>query len=91
MSEAQRYEGALYRAPKEKKKKNPQEIWTEVVSDAAANVASAPLTLRSFIGNLNGYGNVPRNEKKFANFVKNSLNVRNDKVPNLLFNYCSQI
>jgi len=87
ISEAQRYEGKLYKAPKQKVKRNPQEIWTQVVEDAVAEAASAPAALRSFIGNLNGYGNVPRNEKKFGNFVKNSLNVRSDKTIKDLWDY----
>lgn len=89
VSEAQRYEGKLYKPKAAKSKKNPQEIWTEVVEKAASDISSAPQPLRQFLGNLTGYGNVPRNEKKFINFVKNSLNVRSDKVTSELWAYLS--
>jgi len=61
-----------------------------VVERAAENAASAPSNLRSFVGNLMGFGNVPRNEKKFLNFAKNSLNVRLDKVASELWSYLLQ-
>ena len=87
ISEAQRYEGKLKMAPKQKVKRNPQEIWTHVVEEAVEDAANAPAALRSFVGGLNGYGNVPRNEKKFGSFVKNSLNVWSDATIKALWDY----
>lgn len=90
ISEAQRYEGKLYRPPKEKTKKNPQEIWTEVVEGAASDVRSAPTALQPFVGKLADYGNVPRNERKFINFVKNSMNIRSESTVSELWAYLSE-
>ncbi|KAK7238887.1 hypothetical protein SO694_00026060 [Aureococcus anophagefferens] len=56
MSEAERYEGHLYQAPKKR---------------SAQDASLAPLLPR-----LAALDNVPRNEKKFKNFVGNSLNLR---------------
>jgi cell growth-regulating nucleolar protein len=91
VSEAQRYEGKLYRAPKDKKKKNPQEVWNEIIETAVEEVVKAPPHLQSFVNNLGSYGNVPRNQKKFTNFAKNSLNVRNDKTIDELWGYLSTL
>lgn len=74
MSEAERYEGHLYQAPK---KKNAQDAWSEVVEQCATDVASAPQDIRALLPRLAALDNVPRNEKKFKNFVGNSLNLRN--------------
>ena len=89
ISEAERYEGHLFKAPKAKTKKNPQEIWNEVVEAAASDASSAPASIRSYVGNLVNYGNVPRNEKKFGNFVRNSLNLRSDAAIGELWKFLS--
>ena len=93
ISEAEKYEGALYRAPKggaggngngngggtKKKKRSAQEQWMDVVEAVAADPSGAPsAALQQQLGALAGYSNVPRNEKKFVNFVKNSMNLRSD-------------
>lgn len=76
ISEAEKYEGALYRGPKPKAKKmSAQEVWMEVVEQAAADSQTAPAPIRSLVSNLSGYDNVPRNKGKFFNFLKNSLKV----------------
>jgi len=96
ISEAQKYEGALYRGPKKggetgsKKKKGPQEIWMEVVEQAAAESQQAPANIRSMISNLSGFGNVPRNQNKFCNFVKNSLRVRSEPMIKQIWEFLQQ-
>ena len=52
-----RYEGKLYKAPKQKMKRNPQEIWNEVVEAAAGDALSAPKSIQHIIGNMASYGN----------------------------------
>lgn len=79
ISEAEKYEGALYKA-KKVTKMNPQELWMSVVEEAANDASSAALSIQPFLSRLCDFGNVPRNQKKFTNFVKNSLKVYNDKV-----------
>ncbi|CAM9727927.1 unnamed protein product, partial [Phaeothamnion confervicola] len=61
-------------------KQNPQDAWMELVADAAAAAASASPAIRAPLARMSELGNVPRQEKKFINFVKNSLNLRNDRV-----------
>jgi len=52
-----RYEGKLYKAPKQKVKRNPQEIWNDVVEAAAADASSAPQKIQHIVSNLASYGN----------------------------------
>ena len=72
MSEAERYEGHLYQAPK---KRSAQDAWSDVVEGSAGDGA-APAELAPLLPRLAALDNVPRNEKKFKNFVGNSLNLR---------------
>ena len=100
ISEAEKYEGALYRPQKDKgsaggdgskpKKRSAQELWMDLVEAMVADASKAPTALREILSGLGGYGNVPRNEKKFANFVKNSLNVRSDGVIKALWAFLSE-
>lgn len=71
MSEAERYEGHLYQAPK---KRSAQDAWSDVVEGSAGDGA-APAELAPLLPRLAALDNVPRNEKKFKNFVGNSLNL----------------
>ena len=73
MSEAERYEGNLYKAPK---KKNAQDAWAELVQAACADRKDAPPAAAKLLPRLQGFENIPRNQKKFCNWVKNSLNLR---------------
>jgi hypothetical protein len=38
-------------------KRNPQEIWNEVVEAAASDALSAPKSIQHIIGNMASYGN----------------------------------
>ena len=73
MSEAERYEGNLYKAPK---KKTAQDAWAELVQSACADRKDAPPAAAKLLPRLQGFENIPRNQKKFCNWVKNSLNLR---------------
>lgn len=81
MSEAQKYQGKLYQAKDSSNKGQvKQESWIENVEKAIADPASgvAPQT-RSLLEKLMGFSNIPRKQKPFGNFVKNSLNIWDDK------------
>ncbi|CAE7646728.1 Lyar, partial [Symbiodinium microadriaticum] len=58
-----------------KAKTSPQDAWAETIQSAAAQAASAPQHIRSYVLQLAECPNVPRNEKKFINFAKNSLRI----------------
>ena len=73
ISEAEKYEGSLYKA-KSKAKMNPQEAWNLVVEVACtARAKEAPPSVAALLPRLAELSNVPRQKKKFVNFVKNSL------------------
>lgn len=71
VSEAQKYEGALYR-DKSKKKQSPQERWMEVVSHVAAHTTDKSAKAH-LLNKIAAYDNVPRKKAKFINFLRNSL------------------
>ena len=74
VTEAQRYQGALY-VHKENKGEVKQEAWS---SSVQTKVAKASATLRPYAEKLIAYDNVPRKKAKFINFAKNSLNLKHD-------------
>lgn len=71
VSEAQKYEGSLYKGKKEKL--NAQDKWGLVLEYALEHVNDAPVSIRTYIPDVCQSGNVPRQQKKFNNFVKNSI------------------
>ena len=73
ISEEQKYQGALYKA-KDKKKVDPQELWTQQVHTAAGK----PSKHKALLEQLTFYTTVPRKFKPFVNFAKNSIGVRQD-------------
>ncbi|CAN0049726.1 unnamed protein product, partial [Hapterophycus canaliculatus] len=90
VSEEQKYQGALFKAPKAKQKnRGVNEIWADAVSLAASNAATgvAPKPLCHHLIRMGDLGNVPRQEKKFKNFVKNSLRVFDDGSVSKLWEY----
>jgi len=86
ISEAEKYEKSLYKGGN-KKKLNPQDAWVMVVEHAGNHQEQAPTAIRPYLSRLAELGNVPRNKKKFNNFVKNSLKIYNDKVVEDIFNH----
>lgn len=78
ISEDQKYQGKLYQQPKKTgKKADPQAVWLDVIA-AAAEEERDP-TMRGVLRSLSTAGNVPRKEKKFINFLKNSQRYTSDK------------
>lgn len=57
-----------------------KDAWNDIVQEAVANVKSAPGSIQSHIIKIGTLTNVPRNEKKFKNFVKNSIKLFNDSL-----------
>jgi len=74
VSEAERYQGALY-VHKENKGEVKQEAWSTSVQ---SKVENASAELRPYAQRLLAYDNVPRKRAKFINFAKNSLNLKHD-------------
>mmetsp|Transcript_87785 Transcript_87785/g.155661 ORF Transcript_87785/g.155661 Transcript_87785/m.155661 type:complete len:231 (+) Transcript_87785:66-758(+) len=77
MSEAQKYQGKLFQGKeKENKGQAKQDSWVENVGKAVADPsADIPDQIRTALQNLMGYDNIPRKQKPFGNFVKNSLKI----------------
>jgi len=77
MSEAQKYQGKLFQGKeKENKGQAKQDNWVENVGKAIADPdAKIPDQIRTSLQNLMGYDNIPRKQKPFGNFVKNSLKI----------------
>lgn len=74
ISEAQKYEGSLYREKSKAgggKKLSAQERWVEVVQQARAPAGDAKL--QGVLSRVASYDNVPRKRAKFVNFMKNSV------------------
>jgi cell growth-regulating nucleolar protein len=84
ISEAQKYEGSLYK-PKAQKK-NPQDAWMDIVYQAAES-PDAPANIIQHLPKLAALSNIPRNKNKFANFVKNSLKMHNTALIDAMFDY----
>lgn len=89
ISEAQKYEGALYRPSQKQgqKKRSPQELWMDVIGGVVADSSDAPASLHGHIAALDGLGNVPRNKQKFKNFLSNSLKIRSASVADEFFDF----
>jgi len=92
VSEAERYKistlkKSLTTTSKKISKPLVQEAWMELIK---ISLPAAPDLLKPFLHKLMNYDNVPRKEKEFVNFVRNSLKIRNsnpDTVIESLWNY----
>eukprot|EP00041_Stephanoeca_diplocostata_P010130 m.160701 g.160701 ORF g.160701 m.160701 type:complete len:176 (-) comp18036_c0_seq2:6-533(-) len=74
ISEAEKYQGALYK-PKDKANKGDikQQQWLTNVHLAKATIKDPKM--KSALDKISKYQNVPRKQKKFINFAKNSLKI----------------
>lgn len=75
VSEAQRYQGHLYK-PTENKGALKQNTWMESVRGAAENCRNNA-ALKGLLIRIGEYDNVPRKQAKFLNFIRNSMRVNN--------------
>lgn len=85
ISEAEKYEGSLFK-PKASKQ-SPQDAWMSIVEEAAKTATKAPASIQSHLSRLCDFGNVPRNQKKFGNFLKNSLRLYSEQVIDTIWKY----
>jgi cell growth-regulating nucleolar protein len=88
ISEAEKYEKSLFKG--NKVKANPQDQWMDVVLQACTKAGSdpaAPSSIKQYMPRIAELNNIPRNEKKFGNFVKNSLRLYNDSIINDTWKY----
>lgn len=83
MTEAQRYQGALYRPEKGSKKVDPQELWTQAVGVAAEAATNA--RYKQLLQQLSNHTNVPRKKAKFINFARNSIRISDGRTLGELF------
>jgi cell growth-regulating nucleolar protein len=81
ISEKERYEKSVYKAPGKGGKRDPQAEWVDTI----ARAASAGGAHAALLNTLTGYGNCPRKIKPFVSFCKNSLKVHNEKLLGELF------
>lgn len=89
VTEAERYEKSVYRGGKDKKKKNPQEAWMDLIASAST---TAPVSIRDSLKLLASLDNVPRKPKQFRNFTANSLNLRgNNDIVDSMWKHLSQL
>lgn len=81
ISEAQKYQGKLFQGKESGNKgKLKQDTWTENVQKAIEDAGSSisPQT-KGHLEKLLGFDNIPRKQKPFTNFVKNSLKLWDEK------------
>jgi hypothetical protein len=69
VTESERYEKRTS-ANGKNKKSSPQEVWMDLI---ATSIGKAPPRLKHHLETMASLGNVPRKEKQFRNFTKNSL------------------
>jgi len=85
ISEAEKYQGALYKGGKSAKK-TPQERWTDAMNSAAEKAEGS---LAKVFATLIEFPNVPRKKARFLNFARNSLRMHSETVLNQLFDAIS--
>lgn len=81
ISEAQKYQGKLFQEKESTNKgKVKQDAWVEnvekLIADPSSNIAPP---IRTLLQKLMGFSNIPRKQKPFGNFVKNSLKIWDDQ------------
>eukprot|EP00968_Pinguiococcus_pyrenoidosus_P013221 scaffold1197_cov228-Pinguiococcus_pyrenoidosus.AAC.7 len=63
----------------------------EVVETASKNVADAPPRIQGWLPKIQSLGNVPRVERKFRNFLGNSLRLRDETIVTEIWQYLSEL
>lgn len=72
ISEAEKYQGNLYQE-KENKGEAKQKAWVTKLQERTSSVKDPKIA--GLMGKIADYSNVPRKNKKFENFCKNSVRV----------------
>jgi hypothetical protein len=84
ISEAQKYQGALYKSAKPKR--DPQAEWMGFVA-AACDSSSKH---KQFFSRLATFSNVPRKKDKFNNFARSSLMISDPRVLDEMFSFIEE-
>ncbi|KNC78984.1 hypothetical protein SARC_08599 [Sphaeroforma arctica JP610] len=86
VSEAQRYQGALYKgaSAKQLKKQNTQNQWLENIQQFVDS-GDADRRMRPMLEKMLTYENIPRKWPKFKNFCSNSLGLRDESLSRQIF------
>lgn len=81
VSEAQKYQGKLFEAKESSNKgKVKQDNWTESVQKSIEEAGDKiNPQIKGLLEKLLSFDNIPRKQKPFANFVKNSLKLWDDR------------
>jgi hypothetical protein len=66
---------------------NAQDKWAVVLEYALEHMAEAPTTIRSYVPAICQSANVPRQQKKFINFAKNSVRLHSPPLLEELWNF----
>eukprot|EP01039_Chlorochromonas_danica_P001584 gene1582-1730_t len=86
ISEAEKYEKSLFK-PKAAGKPKAQDIWNELIEGVVAMKSKAPPQVHPYLERISNLTNVPRNQKKFLNFARNSLNIRSDSLLEMIWKF----
>lgn len=84
VSEAQKYQGALFKGDPVAKGERKQQQW---MAEARARAAHAPADIRRWLDQIAALQNVPRKRSKFANFVRNSIGLRRESDIDRIWQY----
>ena len=81
VSEAQKYQGNLFQAKDSSNKGQvKQDTWTDnVVQKIEDPNSGVSPGIKALLEKLLGFTNIPRKQKPFGNFVKNSLKIWDEK------------
>jgi len=81
VSEAQKYQGKLYEAKEDNKKGQvKQDAWIDNIQKKIEDPASGiSAQTKGLLERLLGFNNIPRKQRPFGNFVKNSVKIWDEK------------
>lgn len=91
VSEAEKYEKTVYRGGKNQKKRSPQDEWQFVLDTANERSAGAPANVQPILPRLAEAGNVPRQYKKFLNWVGNSMRLRDARLIEAVWRFVDDV
>lgn len=81
VSEAQKYQGKLFEAKENTNKgQAKQDMWTDNIQQKIEDPSSGvSAEIKGLLQKLLGFNNIPRKQKPFGNFVKNSVKIWDEK------------
>lgn len=93
VSEEKKYQGSLYNekeGEKGKKGQMKQDAWTEGVAKCVELCVGANANLKYYVEKLSGFDNVPRKQKPFVNFLKNSFRLYDNSTAERIWELLSE-